>query len=368
MKIDRSRLNKIGIDRVVLNNFNIKNFESLNKKETITDLEYTEFFKDKNKLFNLNYSTHLRSNGDVYVISSLEFNPNKIINGHNIYNSTPQDLLDSLKYLVRILKKNGVELDISDVKIKTIEINITFIQDFKNLEEIITMIGGSNHKKSLGLHSYEHKKKLKNMKKDRSIYINSKVEENKRDIKGKIIKIYDKSFELKRDIGLHIDRFLTRVEVVAGRDYYREYMKSLDLSNSLSDLVNRDNILQILFEKSIEQEISIKPQKYLVNVIEKKLRYDFLNFRRNEVIKRNERKKLNELGKEIPQIYKEERGVFEYLKRESWIFDSYFLTKIVMEEIGNKSRGKFLKQISEKYTKEDNLDRYKKLLKILNLQ
>lgn len=85
------------------------------------------------------------------------------------------------------------------------------------------------------------------------------------------------------------------------------------------------------------------------------------------MIKRNERKKLNELGKEIPQIYKEERGVFEYLKRESWIFDSYFLTKIVMEEIGNKSRGKFLKQISEKYTKEDNLDRYKKLLKILNL-
>lgn len=367
MQINKSRLNKIGIDRIVLNNFNIKNFDRLNKKETITDIEYTEFFKEKNKLFSLNYSTHLRSNGDMYIISSLEFNPNKIIEGHNIYNSTTEELLASIEYLLKKISKNGIELDITGAKVKELEINITFIQSFKKLEEVITMIGGANYKKSLGLHSYEHKKKLKNMKIDRSLYINSKMEENQRDIKGKVIKIYDKSFELKRNSNLEVDEYLTRVEVVAGRDYYREYMKSLDLTNSLTDLVENKKLLEALFKKSIDQELATKPREYIENILKKRLKYDFINFRRNEKVKRIERKKLKEQGKEIPKYLKEERGVFEYLDRESWIFDYNYLLEIILTELNSKNRDKFSDQIVKKYKYKNNSKVFNNLLNVVKL-
>lgn len=368
INVDIKRLDKIGIDRVVLNNFKINNFEKLNKKETVTDIEYTEFFKEKNKLFSLNYSTHLKLNGDMYIISSLEFNPNKIIEGHNIYNSTTEELLSSIEYLLKKISKNGIELDITEAKVKELEINITFIQSFKKLEEVITMIGGANYKKSLGLHSYEHKKKLKDMKIDRSLYINSKIEETQRDIKGKVIKIYDKSFELKRNSNLEVDEELTRVEVVAGRDYYREYMKSLDLTNSLIDLVENKELLEVLFKKSIEQELATKPREYIENILKKRLKYDFINFRRNEKVKRIERKKLKDQGKEIPKHLKEERGVFEYLDKESWIFDYNYLLEIILTELDPKNRDKFHIQITKKYQHKNNSKVFDNLLKTVKLQ
>ena len=45
MKVDTSRLGVIGIDRIVINNFKILNFEKLEKKEIVNDLEYVERFE-----------------------------------------------------------------------------------------------------------------------------------------------------------------------------------------------------------------------------------------------------------------------------------------------------------------------------------
>lgn len=368
MQIDRSRLNKIGIDRIVINNFKINNIYDLPRKVINSDIEYSEFLTEKNKLFNLNYSLHLKLNNDVYTVSSLEFNPNKIAEGNNVYNSSVSELMTALDKIIDIMAKNGIEIDISEARVKEIEINTTFKQKFEDLEEIVTLIGGANSKKSLGIHSYDYKKNLKKMKKDRSIYISSKLEENNRDVKGKIIKLYDKSFEIKRKKLIETDIYLSRIELLAGRDYYREYMNSIGLSNNLSDLINNNDLLKILFEKGIRQEVLIKPRQYLENILKKRLKYDFLNFRRNEKVKRIERKKLKEKGEEIPGLYKEERGVFEYLDRESWIFDYSYLLEIVSTELSPKNRDKFYRQITKKYKHKNNLETFESLLKLIGLE
>ncbi|MFR4520879.1 MAG: hypothetical protein ACLT40_13080, partial [Fusobacterium sp.] len=83
--IDKSKLGKIGIDRVIINNFSILNFKTLEKKEIINKFEYSEKFELKNSYFSLSYSNNLRASGEIYDISALEFNPTKFFNGHNIY-------------------------------------------------------------------------------------------------------------------------------------------------------------------------------------------------------------------------------------------------------------------------------------------
>ena len=83
--------------------------------------------------------------------------------------------------------------------------------------------------------------------------------------------------------------------------------------------------------------------------------------KRNEKFKRAEREKLQ--GKDIPAIYKEERGVFNYLEKNSWIFDYRFLYEIINEHISSKHRKDYEKQIIKKYMNINNLELYEKLLK-----
>ena len=108
--------------------------------------------------------------------------------------------------------------------------------------------------------------------------------------------------------------------------------------------------------------MKVEPLKYL-EVIKKKLKLKFLNFKRNENVKKQERIKLKSLGKEIPELYRETRGVFEYLDKEAWIFDYSFLQELVLEKIDSKSRQKYLKQIENKYLDKNNKEVYEELLK-----
>ena len=104
-----------------------------------------------------------------------------------------------------------------------------------------------------------------------------------------------------------------------------------------------------------------KPKKHLLE-IKKNLTYDFNNFRRNERFKRSEREKLKKAGKDIPVVFKEERGVFNYLKRKSWIFDYRFLYEIINEQISSRHKKVFERQI-KKYMNINNLELYEKFIK-----
>lgn len=362
--VDTKQLNKIGIDRIVLNNLEILNFDELEKETRVTQnneiiekVEYTEY-----GAFSMSYTRNSKGTaGEFYHFSSLELNPSKLKNGHNIYNANLVELRESVEEVAKKLEKAGIKIDVTDAKIKEVEIDVTFVADFEALQEVILLIGRANYKKALVMSSFRNEDIPRKLKRDRTLYLNSKLSDGKKSNGGKVIKLYDKSFEMYLKHGLVLDKELTRIEVLFGQDYFRNVMERAGLDNSLKTFL-LNNVLEDIFIKSLHSELLTKPTKYLEK-IKKNLTYDFNNFRRNENVKRMYRKKYIEQGKEIPEHYKEERGVLKYLKDNSWIFDFSFLVEIVHENIASKQRKDFEKQIIKKYMQITNLSLYKFLLK-----
>lgn len=360
-----SNYNKVGIDRIIINNFKILNFDSLESKKVISKSETIKKLERKTELFNLIYSVATKNNDELYTASSLEINPNRIRDGNNIYNSSVRELKDSLGVVINALSRLGIELDISQAKVKEIELNTTFKTNFTDLTEVLLLIGRANYKNSLGMYSFNSSDIPSDIRIERSLYINAKINDFRKDITGKVIKFYDKTFELKRNHNIYLDEDLTRVELLAGRDFYRNQVIKYNLSNSLEDL--NDEILKDIFIKALEVEVLNKPTKYL-EVIKKNLVNDFFNFKRNEKVKRAERERLKNLSKEIPEIYKETKGVFKYLDKNSWVFDYSFLQELVLKEIGSKHKGVYNKQIEKYYMNKKNKEVYEKLLKSIFLR
>ncbi len=362
--VNTTKLEKVGIDRIVLNNFQILNFDELDKEtkytannEIVEKIEYIEY-----GIFSLSYTKNSKGEtGETYQFSSLELNPSKLKNGHNIYNANLTELRESLEIVLKKLESVGIKLDITEAKIKEVEIDMTLVIDFEELQEVMLLIGRANYKKALVISSFRNEDIPQKLKRDRTLYLNSKVPDVKKGNTGKIIKFYDKTFELYIRQGIKIDKELMRIEVLFGQDYFRNIMERIGLDNSLKTFL-MNNVLEDIFIKSLTNELLIKPKKY-IEKIKKKLNYDFNNFRRNENVKREYRKRYIEQGKEIPEAYKEERGVFKYLKNNSWIFDFSFLLEVVNKNIISRHRQNFEKQILKNYTNITNLSIYNFLIK-----
>ena len=351
---------------MVLNNLNIPNFDDLETTGIITLKGETKQFKYKEECFSLEYSQIIsKLTGEINFITKLEFNPTKFFNGHNIYNSDVEEVKDFLKIIQKKLLENDVVLDLSQARIKEIELNTTFIQDFEELSEVLTLIGRANHTGALSIYSFLEEFSPKELKKDRTLYLNKRITSNYKKTLGKIIKIYDKSFEVLTKDKIITDKKLTRVEILLGRDYYRNTLEKYNLSNSLNDFLNNE-LIRNLFINGIKKEIGIKPLKEL-EIIKKNLNYNFNNFRRNEKFKKVEREKLKKARKDIPTIYKEERGVFEYLRKECWIFDYSFLLEVVRENVDTKNKKNYFNQISKKYMNINNLKIYHNFLSSVEL-
>lgn len=363
MQVDITKLESIGIDRIVLNNLKVLNFDDLEKetrytqkKEIVEKVEYTEF-----GVFSMSYTRNSRDTGDIYDFSTLELNPSKIINGHNVYNSNLAQLKESIEIVLKKLSNIGIEIDITEAKIKEIELDTTIVADFETLQEVVLLIGRANYKKALVISSFRNEDIPRSIKKDRSLYLNSKISDFKKGNTGKVIKLYDKTFEMYLNHNIMLDKQLTRIEVLFGQDYFRNVMERTGLDNSLKTFLLND-VLEDIFLKSLVNEMLTKPVKYLKK-IKKNLAFEFNNFRRNERVKRQFRKKLKQQGKEIPAHYREERGVFKHLQNESWIFDFSFLVELVNEHVPVKHKGIFEKQILKNYIHVANLSLYEFLLK-----
>ena len=357
--VDTTKLEKVGIDRIVLNNFQILNFDELDKEakytannEIVEKIEYIEY-----GIFSLSYTKNSKGEtGETYHFSSLELNPSKLKNGHNIYNANLTELRENLEIVLKKLESVGIKLDITEAKIKEVEIDMTLVIDFEELQEVILLIGRANYKKALVISSFRNEDIPQKLKRDRTLYLNSKVPDVKKGNTGKIIKFYDKTFELYIRQGIKIDKELMRIEVLFGQDYFRNIMERIGLDNSLKTFL-MNNVLEDIFIKSLTNELLIKPKKY-IEKIKKKLNYDFNNFKKNENVKREYRKRYIEQDKEIPEAYKEERGVFKYLKNNSWIFDFSFLLEVVNKNIISRHRQNFEKQILKNYKNITNLSIY----------
>lgn len=354
MHVNLERLGQVGIDRVVLNNLKILNFDKLNGKEIILNSERfdrIEKFEVKEEYFRFNYSKNFNVN-NAYEVSSLEFNPNRVRDNHNVYNSSLRFFRQSLNVIVNEIKERGIEISLDSATIKELELNVTLDIDFDFLNEIILLIGVANYRKSLEICSFNDELIPARIRRDRTLYINARTSDFKR-VRGKVIKIYDKTFEMFTAKDVLLDRQLTRVEVLFGQDYYRNILARRGLDNSLQTLLS-SNFLKEIYYESLESELLVKPLQKLKE-IKKDLLQAFSNFKRNEKVKREFRQKFKRAGKNVPEVYREERGVLEYLARECWIFDYSFLIHVINELVSSKHRKDYERQVVKKYMDINNL-------------
>ena len=220
-------------------------------------------------------------------------------------------------------------------------------------------IGRANFNKAIGHHSFAEVDIPKHIRQDRSLYIN---------LSGRTICIYDKEFEILRKEGRKLGFPATRYEVKFERDYYREKIKEKfkviqeeQVCNSLEFLKEHPWLLEELFKNEIEEHVIRKTDKYISEVIKTNLEKEFTSFKDNEKRKRLVRANYKKKGKEHPEDFKEIRGVFGYLEKESWIFDSEFLREIVIKKLEKKRWNENLVLINRDFSKIKNYEKFKKM-------
>jgi hypothetical protein len=319
----------IGIDRIIINNFQILNFEKLDmeSKRTFKDTSRTEeieVYGSKHEFFNIKFSVHTSNKNILYTSASLDFNPNKILTGTNVSNSSVEALQEALSIITDSLQSNGVEIDLSDARIKYIEINKNLNIPYKDLEEILLAVGRANYKNSESYGAFNEENTPSKIRVNKSTYVN---------LADRKILIYDKRFEMlrkhKHDIGFD----LTRFEVKINRDYYRRKMNELGLDNSLQTLISNSQILETLYAGEIGLHIFKTTENYILNTIKPNLDKCFKAFKRAEKYKSKERERLKSQNKDIPDKYKITRGVLKYLSKHSWIFDVEFLLEVIKNNV-----------------------------------
>lgn len=354
MVVDRDKLGVVGVDRLTLYNLKVENFEELQKKQIISSNGRIEKFESSSEVYILNYSKIEKSNNK-YNTSELVLNPAKILNGHNIYNATLADIKKALNIVVDELRKVGVVIDLTEAKIKELEINITLDKPFDELQEVVNMLGCANSKNSLSIEIFKDELIQSLIKKSRTLYMNNRGEFEKS--RGKTIRVYDKTFEMRKKQKIKLDRDITRVELLLGVNYFAYAMKKRGLDNGLMTLLANDCITD-LFREGLEREFIVNAEKQ-VKKMKKTLVTEFKNFKRTEKIKRAAREKLKKAGKSIPSHYREERGVFKYLSQNAWIFDYNFLIEIVYNYVDKKHIKIYEKQVIKNYLKLNNYEVYK---------
>lgn len=377
MEVDKSKLGGVGADKIILNNFTVEQFGKLEKKVIDTQKGYSQLYKEDNEEFILVHHEGINyEKDDFYLNTSLQFNPNKILYGHNIYNSSITDLKKAIDIIIMKLNKIGVKLNLSEANIRVLELNINLELNFLDLEVVLLAVGRANYNRAIAECSFTNSDIPKEIKETRTLYINPKGIRDEKELE-KTIKFYDKDFYFLKKYGIELDIPITRAEAVFGRDFYRREMERRGLDNSLKTLLSNKHLFKDLFNKAFTEEMK-KADKYINETLKKNLEKEFLRFRRNEVVKRSKRKTLKLKGLQIPKELKEIRGVFEYLHTNSWIFDYSFLVEIVERHIPQKNcnKIKFLNQIEEKFissktsenkkliSNENNYEIFKKIHKI----
>lgn len=360
-KVEVNRLVKIGIDRVVFNGFKVledKENEKFLKTRILEKDKYSEKMKWNENGIKLEVSKVKKENDVENENVKLEFNPNKIMEKHNIYNSDLNTLEKAIEIVVETLKTHGITLDLSQAKIKEIELNLNLPLNVDKLEEVLDMLGSANSKRALCIKSAKGLS-TRDIDKIRTFYINSVKSTEK------TIKIYDKTLEVFMKDRIKTDIPITRIEVLFGRDYYRRVLTKLGKTNKLSELMKmNEEFLKKIFREALLKEISSNGEKK-IRKMKRSLKEEFISFRSTEKIKRKKREQLKKAGKEIPEIYKQERGVFKYLEKTCWIFDYSFLIELVNNHMEKKHISTYVKQIVKKYLKNNNYEKYQALKKLI---
>lgn len=314
--------NKIGIDKIAITGFKIKNIDTINydleKKAKETQ---QKILKDSLERYQL---IKYRINKKNY--PKLILYPSRILWGNNIKNTKVNEFLKALKWAKSELEKRGLILEeFEKAKIKEIEININLEISFQEYEKIFRIllptakIYGKNKKDSVSVETIETKGKTTSFK------------------------IYDKGKQQSLSKGLvRFEYYLKELE-------YQIICEKSGYSGDLQTLIKKPFLLTEIFKQKIK-ELHKKALKYINKEIEKPLK-----------LKYNEIKKYNStaIKKDIKPIYKQLEKVEPY-----GIFDKNILIKIIKES-KEKNKKREINKILEIYKDLNELEKLKQIYKFI---
>lgn len=329
--MDKEKIFRIGIDRLSLYNFKIKKM-----CDGLVISSSNEEFKQetthiKDELFSLDTSVRVFNTGEVREFRSLTFNPNKILTGQNIQNSRVNELQSALIELEEILKTKGIEIDFTEAKINSIEINLNIQAEFKDYWEVFLLFFTQKTNSKTTARNTENTKLSEKLKSESFFYKNSSMK----------IRIYDKTAEVNDPNILSIP--ITRVEYMFERQAYSYFLKKLGHDNTLDNLIKNIQLIDYMFFYYIKKDFLKKSVVYINDNIKRVLEVQYLAF-----------KSANKLARETSR--KQKRNVYRHLE-DYWIFDKKFVVEIVKRhDRKNYHRESLI--VKKTLNKHNNLDKF----------
>ena len=330
---------RIGIDWLSLYGFEISHDERDISKET-TSIYYQERLRIEEPLFTIDSSVRIYEDGRMTKYKSLRFNPNRILWGNNINNSRKEDLELAIEKLKEMLRAKGITINLSNAKIKDIEVNINFNKKFEELKEALEVmfINSPSLKKISnfeGGHSY------------RNMFSDGTIQANWNAYKGIA---YDKTREVE-DFDL-LSEPLTRLEWQFKSYIYNYHLSKIDKDTSLVCLIdNFDEIIDYIFKEQTKRRLVVPAQNYIEKQIKSNLERGYKRF-----------KESGKLGKRLNK--KVERNVYKYLEEQYWIFDHIFLEELV-EKYDKTHKTREIERIRKRYIHHNNLENFNYLVDII---
>ncbi|WP_028856966.1 hypothetical protein [Psychrilyobacter atlanticus] len=328
--LNRDKLERIGIDKLVLSGIKIET----DKKSLFTEGQgwIEEKFEIKEELFSIEKTIKLYDSGEVRETTYLRFNPNKILHGHNIYNTRNFELKESINRLISLLNSKDISIDLSEAKISEIEININLDLIFEEFKEVFILLFLKLPKlRKIGnINLNESYKKL---------FVDSTLDGGWKSHK---VRIYDKKREVDDKTLLNFE--LTRLEWWLSSSTYKYYAtERFNIDNTLEALLGDQDLLDKIFMELCREKLFKEAYRYLEKELVPNLELNYL-----------ELKKQNKLARSKGRSPK--RSVYKYLEDNSWIFDYSNLIDIV--NIHNKkNRGREIKRINSKYSHLNNKEK-----------
>lgn len=329
---------RIGIDKISIYDYECSINPKL--KEVVERANgVKEVASIKRELFSMTYNYTLTETDrglSETCFNKLTFNPNKILRGNNIENSSIQELKEALEKLETLLEKEGIIVDFSNTKIADIEINLNLPINFNEYFEVFLLFAKQHLNYAKGIYSITNAERINEFKYDESLFIPLS--------KNTTFKIYSKDRES------NLPYHLTRLEYCLETSSYKYQCEKYGVDNSLNYLLSSKDFIETLFKERLKKDFIFKMFDYLEKEVKPILESKYKIFKQNNTLAR-------QTGR------KEARDVYRYLE-QYWIFDYTFLIELV-ERYNSKNKGREVKRIREKYSKHNNLQKLNFILEII---
>lgn len=338
VNLDTSKIFRIGIDWLTLYNFEISYNSNLYITEQVTEEFYQEKFYLEEPSYTLDSTTRLYTSGKETYFKNLRFNPNKILSGHNVYNSREVELKAALLILVRELSEKGIDIKLREAKIKDIEINLNFNKAFLDVEEALKLL----------FISVPHFKKISRCTRNKSYRLMFKDETLLGNYGSTLVTAYDKTEESKK-LDLELD--ITRLEWKFLNRTFSYYANKKGKDNGLNSILDSFELIDGIFIENTKKKLLEEGIRHLESVVKINLEKEFLTF-----------KKSNKFGKELGK--KEKRGVYRHLEESCWIFDYTLLIELV-DKYDKPHKTRETKTILKNYSNHNNLEKLNYLMEFI---